>query len=224
MGTSNNFLGYEHGKGDFHEIKDQSKFQALFDSESLEISKRLSGMGLDGILIFNREKEEWHLIFGDHLGLVAQRTGRRQADTISRSGFLIASGERVGAKCRMEQLTEDNIGDLSKTVQEKYIETDLGGFQGDSRQDSFPKKVFSQTQPARKTTFDTTTSQPTAVVEDQKLPQPSEIYEPKPIVEPTHEPAIEPVTEKSWSEVLKKSKAGEIDLLSSPPMHGCSRY
>ena len=140
MSPSNVFLGYDHSKGDFQELKDSTKYQSIIEGDLSDISRHLSSLGLDGLLIFQREKEEWHLIFGSHLGLVAQRTGRRIADTISRSGFMLASGERTGNSCRLEQITDDNIGDLHKTVQEKYIDTDLGGFQGDSRQDSFPKK------------------------------------------------------------------------------------
>lgn len=99
-------------------------------------------MGVDGLLIFNRERNEWNLIFAKSLGLVAQRTARRQADTISRSGFLLSSGERVGIRSRLQQLTEDNIGDLHKTVQQKYIVSDLVGHVGDSRSERFPAKVY----------------------------------------------------------------------------------
>ncbi|MCG3220234.1 MAG: hypothetical protein H7641_02540, partial [Candidatus Heimdallarchaeota archaeon] len=146
MTPTNVFLGYHHNTGEFKEVKEQAKFQQVMDSDPAEIGNKLSTLGMDGVLIFNGDKNEWLLIFGTHLGLVAQRTARRMADNISRSGFLLSSGERAGVSCRLEQVSEDNIGDLSKTVQEKYIETDLGGFQGDSRADAFPKTVHARTE------------------------------------------------------------------------------
>ena len=142
MSPTNVFLAYDHSKNEFSEIKDQIKFQKIMESDASDVGSQLRSMDVDGVLIFKRDTNEWHLIFGKHVGLVAQRTGRRQADNISRAGFQLSNGERVGAKSRLEQLTEDNIGDLNLTVQQKYIETDLSGFQGDSRQDSYPKQVF----------------------------------------------------------------------------------
>jgi len=202
MSPMNVFLAYDHSKNEFSEIKDQIKFQKIMESDASDVGSQLMSMDVDGVLIFNRDKNEWHLIFGKHVGLVAQRTGRRQADNISRAGFQISSGERIGAKSRLEQLTEDNIGDLNLTVQEKYIETDLSGFRGDSRQDSFPKQVFSRVEkPVEE-------PKPQAIP-DQKLGRPTDYpvdIEPAtgPVVEPEPEPEpqtlvvseIEPVIEE----------------------------
>ncbi|MHA1708166.1 MAG: hypothetical protein ACTSYV_03700 [Candidatus Heimdallarchaeaceae archaeon] len=193
MTPGNVFLGYNHNTGEFKELKDTSKYQTIMDTDAKEMSGKLETLDLDGILIFNRDKGEWHLIFGSHLGLVAQRTARRQADTISRSGYLLSNGERVGVNCRLEQLTEDNIGDLYKTVQEKYIETDLAGFQGDSRSDSFPSTVYARTEKVEKPEE----KQPTTQIEDkQLLPPPREYPPPGPAVESTSAPTIKSEEEK----------------------------
>ncbi|MCG3224056.1 MAG: hypothetical protein H7647_06285, partial [Candidatus Heimdallarchaeota archaeon] len=190
MSPMNVFLAYDHSKNEFSEIKEQTKFQKIMESDASDISSQLMSMDVDGVLIFNRDKNEWHLIFSKHVGLVAQRTGRRIADNISRAGFQLTSGERIGAKSRLEQLTEDTIGDLNLSVQEKYIETDLSGFKGDSRQDSYPKQVFSKVE---KTVEE---PKPQAIPE-QKLGPPTAYpadIEPAtgPVVEP--EPELEPQT------------------------------
>jgi len=136
------YLIYDHSVREFKEPADQKKFKSITQGSPDEISTSLDSVGVDGLLIFNRERNEWNLIFAKSLGLVAQRTARRQADTISRSGFLLTSGERVGIRSRLQQLTEDNIGDLHKTVQQKYIVSDLVGHVGDSRSERFPAKVY----------------------------------------------------------------------------------
>ena len=189
------FLGYNHNAGEFKEIKDKSKFQELLEQDSKEISNKLEELSIDGILFFNSDKEEWHLIYGRHVGLVAQRTGRRIADNISRSGYLLSTGERVGVKCRLEQLTEDDIGDLYKTVQEKYIETDLGGFRGDSRQDVFPEVVHAVLEKPKEIS-----PKPAHPVDEAPLivedtPEPIAEPTPEPATEPTPEPATEPMFE-----------------------------
>ncbi len=189
------FLGYNHNAGEFKEIKDKSKFQELLEQDSKEISNKLEELSIDGILFFNSDKEEWHLIYGRHVGLVAQRTGRRIADNISRSGYLLSTGERVGVKCRLEQLTEDDIGDLYKTVQEKYIETDLGGFRGDSRQDVFPEVVHAVLEKPKEIS-----PKPAHPVDEAPLivedtPEPIAEPTPEPATEPTPEPATEPTPE-----------------------------
>ncbi|MHA1482855.1 MAG: hypothetical protein ACTSQA_05420 [Candidatus Heimdallarchaeaceae archaeon] len=199
MSPTNVFLAYDHNKNEFSEIKEQIKFQKIMESDASDISSQLMSMDVDGVLIFNRDKNEWHLIFSKQVGLVAQRTGRRIADNISRAGFQLLTGERVGAKSRLEQLTEDNIGDLNLTVQEKYIETDLSGFRGDSRQDTYPKQVFSKVEKP--------VEEPKPqVIPEQKLGPPTEypadiepaVIEPVtgPVVEtePEPEPELEPQT------------------------------
>lgn len=193
------FLGYNHNTGEFKEIKDKSKFQELLEQDSKEISNKLEELSIDGILFFNSDKEEWHLIYGRHVGLVAQRTGRRIADNISRSGYLLTTGERVGVKCKLEQLTEDDIGDLYKTVQEKYIETDLGGFRGDSRQDVFPEVVHAVLEKPKEISPKPAhpVDEAPLIVEDRSEPTPEPIVEPtpEPIAEPTPEPTAEPTPE-----------------------------
>lgn len=134
MTSSNVFISYDHDIMKFKEMRDSTKFEKILQSDITEIGAKLDALGMDGILIFSRQNNRWNLIFAKHLGLVAQRTARRQADTISRSGFMLSSGERVGRGDPLEQLSADNIGDLSKSVQQKYINTDLSGFHGDSRQ------------------------------------------------------------------------------------------
>ncbi len=128
----NVYITYDHATRSYKEPSDPKKYKSIIEGSPDEISATLDSMGIDGLLIFNREKNEWSLIFAKSMGIVAQRTARRQADTISRSGFLLSSGERVGIRSRLQQLTEDNIGDLHKSVQQKYINTDLEGFKGSS--------------------------------------------------------------------------------------------
>ncbi len=128
------YLSYDHNKREFSEVPNQKKFEKILNGTVDEISNTLEGLGIDGLMLFRRDQNVWQLIFRKDMGIVAQRTARRQADTISRSGFLLSSGERVGTRSSLEQLTNDNIGDLSKSVQQKYIASDLSGYKGDSRQ------------------------------------------------------------------------------------------
>ncbi|MCK4845593.1 MAG: hypothetical protein KAS95_07955, partial [Candidatus Heimdallarchaeota archaeon] len=197
------FLGYNHNTGEFKEIKDKSKFQELLEQDSKEIGNKLEELSIDGILFFNSDKEEWHLIYGRHVGLVAQRTGRRMADNISRSGYLLSTGERVGVKCKLEQLTEDDIGDLYKTVQEKYIETDLGGFRGDSRQDAFPEVVHAVLEKPKEISPKPAhpVDEAPLIVEDK--PEPIAESTPEPIAESTPEPMFEPVAEPIFEPVAE---------------------
>ena len=133
MITGNVFLSYDHQNREYKEINDPAKFEKIISENPSDLSNQLESLSIDGLLIFQRDKKQWNLIFRKNLGLVAQRTARRQADTISRSGFLLKNGERVGVRCTLVQLTPDNIGDLNKSVQQKYINTDLKGYLGDSR-------------------------------------------------------------------------------------------
>lgn len=127
------FLSYDHQNREFKEITDPAKFEKTISENPTDLSNQLESLAIDGLLIFQRDKKQWNLIFRKNLGLVAQRTARRQADTIARTGFLLSSGERVGVRSTLVQLTPDNIGDLHKSVQQKYINTDLKGYMGDSR-------------------------------------------------------------------------------------------
>ena len=217
---TNVYITYDHTSREFKEVSDPKKYKSVTQGSPDDISNQLDGLGVDGLLIFNRDRNEWNLVFAKSMGIVAQRTARRQADTISRSGFLLSSGERVGPRCLLQQLTEDNIGDLNRTVQEKYVASDLGGFRGDSRSDKFPQKVFAVEKPTS-----APRPQPAQVVEKKPEPTPKvepepkpDILEPKPApeisaeptpepaVEPTPEPAVEPTPEPAVSKLEPPAK------------------
>ncbi|MCG3257030.1 MAG: hypothetical protein H7646_13235, partial [Candidatus Heimdallarchaeota archaeon] len=45
MSPSNVFLGYDHGKGDFQELTDTTKYQSIIDGDLTDISRQLSSLG-----------------------------------------------------------------------------------------------------------------------------------------------------------------------------------
>lgn len=67
------------------------------------------------------------------MGIVGQRTARRQADTIARSGFRLPQGYTIKGNYPMDEISDTNIGDLWKTVQQKYVISDLKGLSIDEK-------------------------------------------------------------------------------------------
>ncbi len=122
------YLQYHHDKREFEPPANATAISNLSMDDLDEFQNHLRSLDVDGLLILDKPKSTWFLVFGSHVGLIAQRTARRQADNIVRSGYLLPSGERVRERFTLEELSDDNLGDLWKTVQDKYLPaTDLRG-------------------------------------------------------------------------------------------------
>ena len=125
------YFQYKNKEGNFTYVEDGDTLMAG-DGDALgdvkATQKKLTESGVDALLILSKENSKWFLIFSSEAGLVSQRISRRLADTIVRSGYVLPSGERVTANYELEELTEANIGDLWKSVQDKYLpDVDLRG-------------------------------------------------------------------------------------------------
>ena len=60
------------------------------------------------------------LTFSGDAGLIARRTASRQAENVTKSGFLLASGERVGVGCNLEVVEGDKLGEAHLREGHKY--------------------------------------------------------------------------------------------------------
>lgn len=60
------------------------------------------------------------LKFAQGVGLIARRTASRQAESICKSGFMLASGERVGIGAELEVLEADKLSDAHLREGYKY--------------------------------------------------------------------------------------------------------
>ncbi|NHJ49761.1 MAG: hypothetical protein FK733_18360 [Asgard group archaeon] len=113
----------ENGKKD---VTDQ--YFTYLSEDPGQIENYASQNGSDAVLLFDGTENRWVLVYARGSGIVTQRTARRRADTASRSGILLSSGKRIGVKSPLAVVSDDNIGDLSKSVQNKYLaHTDLRG-------------------------------------------------------------------------------------------------
>ena len=122
---------YIRDKDEFSEIEKSDVVDQYFSYLSEEPSKietYASQNGSDAVLLYDNSEERWILVYAQGSGIVTQRTARRRADSASRSGILVSNGERVGVNAPLNVLSGSNIGDLSKSVQSKYLShTDLRG-------------------------------------------------------------------------------------------------
>jgi len=122
---------YHRDKDEFSEIEKSDMIDQYFSyltDEPSKIETYASQNGSDAVLLFDGHEEKWILVYAQGSGIVCQRTARRRADSASRSGIRVNSGERVGVKAPLNVLSGSNIGDLSKSVQNKYLShTDLSG-------------------------------------------------------------------------------------------------
>ncbi len=60
------------------------------------------------------------LTFSDDASLIERRTASRQAESICRSGFLLASGERIGIGTKLEVIDADKLSDAHLREGYKY--------------------------------------------------------------------------------------------------------
>lgn len=60
------------------------------------------------------------LTFSPDAGLIARRTASRQAESVSKSGFLLSSGERVGGGSTLEIVEGDKLSDAHHREGYKY--------------------------------------------------------------------------------------------------------
>ncbi len=122
------FFIYNHGNREFKESsKDAKKLTGLIGGTAEEIGKQLNLEEIDALLVLDNEGERWFLSYSDSLGIIGQRTARRQADTIARSGYRMPAGYTIKGNYPMVETNDVDIGDLWKTVQQKYVMSDLSG-------------------------------------------------------------------------------------------------
>ena len=122
---------YQREKDEFLEIDKPdiaAQYFTYLTDEPEQLETYASQNGSDAVLLLDADQNKWTLVYAQGSGIVTQRTARRHADTASRSGILIKTGERVGVNTPLSVLSDSNIGDLSKSVQSKYLShTDLRG-------------------------------------------------------------------------------------------------
>ncbi|MHA1212051.1 MAG: hypothetical protein ACTSSH_06285 [Candidatus Heimdallarchaeota archaeon] len=124
---------YLRSKDEFQEVEKAETADQYFtylSEEPQKLETFASKSGSDAVLLFDGIEEKWTLIYAQGSGIVTQRTARRRADSASRFGIRVASGERIGTSSPLLVLSESNIGDLSKSVQSKYLQhNDLRGIE-----------------------------------------------------------------------------------------------
>lgn len=123
-----------HRERDEFTVVDKSdmveQYFSYLTEEPSKLETYASQSGSDAVLLFDSAEEKWTLVYAQGSGIVTQRTARRRADSLSRFGIQLASGERIGANAPLVELSDSNIGDLSKSVQNKYLShTDLRGIE-----------------------------------------------------------------------------------------------
>jgi hypothetical protein len=122
---------YSRSQDKFIEIDKKDIAEQYFSylsQEPAELENYASQNGNDAVLLFDWEQHRWHLVYAKGSGIVTQRTARRRADSVSRTGIRVNTGERVGVNAPLSVLSDTNIGDLNKSVQSKYLQfTDLRG-------------------------------------------------------------------------------------------------
>jgi hypothetical protein len=108
------------------EIAEQ--YFSYLGEEPSKLENYASQNGNDAVLMYDVVEHMWTLVYAKGTGIVTQRTARRRADSIRRTGIRVNTGQRIGALAPLTVLSSDNISDLSKSVQHKYLaHTDLRG-------------------------------------------------------------------------------------------------
>lgn len=126
------FFVYSHANREFLPASsDAKKLSDMISKNPEDIGKELAVNKIDSLLVLDTKGERWLLAYSDELGIVGQRTARRQADTIARSGYRMPEGYTIKGNYPLDEFTEVDIGDLWKTVQQKYVQSDLKGLEID---------------------------------------------------------------------------------------------
>lgn len=128
------FFVYSHDERKYEYVQDERKdvLSRIVKLPTVpEIEDALKREKIDGLLVLDENGQRWFLVFGSHMGIVGQRTARRQADSITRSGFRIPGKYTIRVEFPLEELSDPNIGDLWKTAQQKYIKSTLSGMEVD---------------------------------------------------------------------------------------------
>ena len=121
------FFVYKHAEQAFTPSQAQTVLAKILETKDIEkLEKDLTTRNIDALLVWDARKQKWYLVFGSHTGIVAQRTARRQADTMIRTGYR-GKIARIPGGFPLEELSRANIGDLWKTAQMKYSKSDLKG-------------------------------------------------------------------------------------------------
>ncbi|MCE7744359.1 MAG: hypothetical protein GPJ52_04420 [Candidatus Heimdallarchaeota archaeon] len=124
---------YQRDRDEFTIVEKTDMVEQYFsylNEEPAKLETYASQSGSDAVLLYDSDENKWTLIYAQGSGIVTQRTARRRADSASRSGIQLSSGERVGANALLVEISDPNIGDLSKSVQNKYLShTDLRGIE-----------------------------------------------------------------------------------------------
>ncbi|TET31527.1 MAG: hypothetical protein E3J70_02075 [Candidatus Heimdallarchaeota archaeon] len=124
---------YQRERDEFTIIEKTDMIEQYFSylgEEPTKLETYASQSGSDAVLLFDSDENKWTLIYAQGSGIVTQRTARRRADSASRSGIQLSSGERIGANAPLIEISDSNIGDLSKSVQNKYLShIDLRGLE-----------------------------------------------------------------------------------------------
>ncbi len=140
------FFIYNHDAREFTYYKGaKKKFKDLIKGDPAAISTQLEIEGIDGLLIMDDNSERWFLVFSDNMGIVATRTARRMADSIRRSGTTLPDGFWLKVNYPLEELSDPNLGDLWKSVQQKYVKSNLIGMQLD-KDTGLPSQIKERTE------------------------------------------------------------------------------
>ena len=74
----------------------------------------------EAVLILDEATQTARLEYSADAGLVTRRTARRQAESIAKSGFLLANGKRIGGNFSLVEADEDSIDDRLLQEGHKY--------------------------------------------------------------------------------------------------------
>ena len=115
---------YQRERDEFTIVEKTDMVEQYFsylNEEPAKLETYASQSGSDAVLLFDSDENKWTLIYAQGSGIVTQRTARRRADSASRSGIQLSSGERIGVNAPLIEISDSNIGDLRKSVQNKYL-------------------------------------------------------------------------------------------------------
>ncbi len=73
----------------------------------------------EAVLILDEATQSGKIEYSPDAGLIIRRTARRQAESICRSGFLLATGKRIGQGFTLQE-DEDKIDDRLLQEGHKY--------------------------------------------------------------------------------------------------------